>query len=121
MESIQKVIEYWPFIAFTLIIGVTGQVLKTRIMTVDLARKHRSIFWGRRLFPVVLIAIGVITGAVWQGEPSVGVDTIGEKILYFGGAATLAITAYSSIRTWVKKKYDIDISVEDIVEDGEGK
>jgi hypothetical protein len=100
-----------------LIIGVIAQVLKTRVMTVDLARKYSWIFWGRRLFPVVLILIGVITGIMWQGDPSVGVDTMGKKILYFGGAATVAITAYSSIRTWVKKKYDIDIMVEDITEE----
>lgn len=108
MELINEyVIPYWPFIAFVFVTGVIAQVLKANVLTVDLARKYKVVFWLRRLFPIILIVIGAVVGLLWKGEPSPGVETMGKKALYFMGSSCVAITMFSSFKNWIKKKLDV--------------
>lgn len=110
MEFISEyVIPYWPFFAFTLLIAVLAQVIKTRFATIELARKYKSVFWIRRSLPLILIGLGAITGLIWSGDPSPGVDSTVSRVLYFVGASCMAITAFSAFKNWVKKKYDVQI------------
>lgn len=113
METAKEIFEYvwphWPFIAFTLVIGVLAQVLKTQIFTKEIAQKNKVIFWVRRGFPILLIILGALVGVFWPGESSPGVDTTMEKVWYFMGAACVAIAGFNILKTWIKKKYDVDI------------
>jgi hypothetical protein len=102
---------HWPFLAFAVVISILAQVLKTRVLTKEYAKKVRSVFWLRRLMPILLLGAGFITGAVWPGEPSPGVSEVMHKILYFVASACVSITAFSSFKNWVKKKYDLDIGL----------
>jgi hypothetical protein len=109
MEFVQEnLLPHWPFIVFVLVISVWGQVLK-QLFTRELAKKNSIIFWLRRIFPLILMLFGVLTGFLWPGETSPGIDSTVEKIWYFMGAAGTAIIGFNVFKTWIKKKYDIDI------------
>jgi hypothetical protein len=110
VETVKELLEYWPFLMFVVAIGVLAQVVK-QIFTPQLAGKSTIVFWLRRSFPVVLILVGVVVGIAWQGEPSPGIDTVSERILYFAGASCVSITAFSAFKNWVKKKYDVDLGI----------
>lgn len=119
MEFISEyVVPYWPFFAFTLFIAVLAQILKTRLLTVVAARSNRVVYWIRRVLPLILIGVGALTGLVWGGEPSPGVSSTASKVLYFIGAACLAITMFSAFKNWMKKKYDVDILPDTVPPEG---
>lgn len=110
MEFInESLFPHWPFITFALVIGVIAQFLKTQICTKEAAKKNKWIFWSRRLFPLILILFGAMTGLVWPGATSPGVEETVEKILYFMGSSCVAITGFNVFKNWIKKKYDVDI------------
>jgi hypothetical protein len=110
MEFIKEsLLPHWPFILFALVIGVLAQLLKTQICTKEAAKKSKCAFWSRRLFPLILIFLGAMTGLLWPGAASPGVDETMEKVLYFMGSACAAIAGFNVLKTWVKKKYDVDI------------
>jgi hypothetical protein len=110
MEFInESLVPHWPFITFALVIGVIAQVLKTQVCTKEAAKKSRCAFWARRLFPLILILLGAITGLLWPGATSPGIDETAQKVLYFMGSACAAISGFNILKSWVKKKYDIDI------------
>jgi hypothetical protein len=110
MEYINtELLPHWPFLAFALVTGVIAQIMKTQILTVDIAAKNKIAFWMRRAFPLLLIALGAVTGAAWPGETSPGVSDTTAKMWYFMGSACVAISGFSVFKNWVKKKYDIEI------------
>ena len=109
MDTINEVLVYWPFLMFVVVISVVAQILKTRVITASFAKKSKIVFWIRRLFPLVLVFIGAITGLLWQGTPNDGVDTLGKKALYFMGASCVSITMFNTFKNWIKKKIELDI------------
>lgn len=118
METVKELLEYWPFLMFVVAIGVLAQVAK-QIFTPKLAGKSKIVFWIRRTLPLILILIGVIVGVGWQGDVTPGIDTTPERILYFAGASCVSITAFSSFKNWIKKKYDIDLGTETQADDSD--
>jgi len=117
VETLQSVYDFlaphWPAIAFTLIMSVLAQAMKTRIFTPGLAAQSKTIFWLRRLFPVILLLIGVAVGAVWPGETSPGISDRAHKIMYFTGCSGASIVLFNIVKQWIKKKYDIDLGFGD--------
>ena len=110
MEFINtEFLPHWPFLAYALVTGVVAQILKTQILTQDIAQKNKVVFWMRRSFPLVLILLGVLVGSLWPGETSPGVDGTMQKIWYFMGSACVSIAGFNVFKTWVKKKYDVEI------------
>lgn len=116
MEEVQSTLgffrAYWPLITTVILVSVISQLLKSRFLTARLASKNRAVFWIRRAFPLLLIAFSGTVGAVWPGEVVPGVVDPLHKIALFMTASCVSITGYSILRTWVKKKYDVDISSE---------
>jgi ABC-type amino acid transport system permease subunit len=119
METVKQLLEYWPFLMFVVAIGVIAQVIK-QIFTPKLAGKSTIVFWIRRIMPLILVLIGIVTGLLWSGEPSPGIDTTPERILYFAGAACVSITAFSAFKNWIKKKYDVDLGTDEVQIDESG-
>lgn len=110
MDAIKEaLLPHWPFIVFALVTGVIAQILKTQICTKEMAKKSKCVFWVRRVFPLVLILLGAVTGLLWPGATSPGVESTLAKIWYFMGAACVAIAGFNVFKTWIKKKYDVDI------------
>jgi hypothetical protein len=122
MEALKEVWEFvstdlgkhWIGIMFVLIVSIVAQTLKTKILTVDMAKKSKAVFWLRRTFPLALLALGLIVGIVMPGEVAPGVDTVGDKILYFMGCSGVAMVGFNVFKQWVKKKYDVDILFSDV-------
>jgi len=119
METVKQLLAYWPFLMFVVAIGVIAQVIK-QIFTPKLAGKSTIVFWIRRIMPLILVLIGIITGLLWSGEPTPGIDTTSEKVLYFAGAACVSITAFSAFKNWIKKKYDVDLGADEAQTDESG-
>jgi hypothetical protein len=117
MESL---FPHWPGIFFIFLITILAQTLKTRVFTKGMAVKSRTIFWGRRIYPVILLFLGVIPGSLWPGEVYPSVDTVIEKIFYFMGCSGISILGFNVFKQWVKKKYDLDIEEEQIDETSTG-
>lgn len=111
MEFISEYIVYWPFFAFMLCISIFAQVVKSRIITVSLANSSKIVFWVRRLFPLILLGMGGLAGIVWPGEPSPGVTETAHKVLYFMGSSGASIVGYNSLRTYIKKRYELDVGI----------
>jgi len=118
MEMIQEYWAYvkphWPALMFFIVITVIAQILKTRVFTKKLAAKSRVIFWLRRLFPLILLGLGVVMGFLWPGETSPGVSETSHKCLYFAGCAGASIIGFNVFKQWVKKKYDVDVGVPEL-------
>jgi len=121
MESIQ---QFWEFfeqsvlphktgVAFIIFITTLAQTLKTQVFTKELASKHTFIYWSRRVYPIILLLLGVFTGAVWPVEVYPSISTTPEKIFYFMGCSGISILGFNVFKQWVKKKYDIDMEVEE--------
>ncbi|MCK5639774.1 MAG: hypothetical protein KAJ19_03215 [Gammaproteobacteria bacterium] len=102
---------HWPFIFYVLVMVIAAQTLKTRVLTRELASKSKVINWMRRLFPLILLLLGVIIGVVWPGETSPGISLTVHKVLYFSGASGVAMVGFNIVKQVVKKKYDIDLGV----------
>ena len=118
MEMIQEywglVQPHWPALMFLVAITVVAQTLKTRVLTKQLASKSRTVFWLRRVFPLILLGLGVVMGLVWPGETSPGVSATGHKCLYFAGCSALSIVGFTVFKQFIKKKYDVDIGVPEL-------
>ena len=119
MESVQgildfinaEVIPHWPALMFIIVIAVIAQTLKTRVLTSELAKTNRAIFWLRRTFPLGLLLLGLIAGLTWPGEASPGVSRTIHKVWYFMGCSGISILGFNVFKQWVKKKYDVDIDI----------
>lgn len=119
MDTVQEVWafltnEIWPHwmgISYALILMVVAQVLKTRLLTATLAMKYRWIFWSRRVYPLALLTFSAVVGIIAVGEVAPGVDTAGKRMLYFCAMACFAMVGFNVVKQWVKKKYDVDISI----------
>jgi len=105
----EKLLVHWPFLAFVIVNSVLAQILKTQVLTKDLAAKSKTVFWLRRVMPLLLILLGLIVGVLWPGSPSPGVTEPMHKAWYFMGAACVSIAGYNAFRNWIKRKYDIDL------------
>jgi len=107
----ENVLPHWPFVSFWLIISIIAQILKTQVLTKDIAAKNKVVFWLRRTFPLILLALGVVAGIIWPGEASPGVSATSHKIMYFTASSAAAIVGFNAFKQWVKRKYDVDIGV----------
>ena len=107
--AMANVFPHWPGVAFCLFVVIFAQVMKSRIFTVDLAVKSKVVYWIRRVFPLFLLALGLLPGFTWPGEVVPGIDTTVEKMWYFVGCSGLTIIGFNVFKQWVKKKYDVDI------------
>lgn len=119
MESIQQafsiISEYiwpqWPGFMFLLTITIIAQTVKTRILTVEIALENVVVRWLRRVFPLLILLLGVLMGIFWPGEVCPGVSVTFHKVLYFVGFAGTSIVGFNIVKQWVKKKYDIEIAI----------
>ena len=109
-----SVFPHWPGLAFALFIAVVAQTLKARIFTVDLAIKYGVVFWARRVFPILLLLLGILPGMTWPGEVVAGIDEPVEKIWYFIGCSGVSILGFNVFKQWVKTKYDVDVGLSSI-------
>jgi len=119
METLQGFIEFlsttvwvhWPILMWIVVLSMLAQIVKTRICTVDLARKNVAIFWVRRIFPIILLLMGLVMGAIWPGESSPGVVGRTYNMLYFAGGSAMSITFFNVLKQWIKRKYDVEIGL----------
>lgn len=114
MQIIEEYLVHWPFLSFMLIVWVIAQTLKIQILTPQMASKYKVVFWSRRIFPLILLALGTITGLLWPGEASPGVLETHHKLIYFTSSAAFSIVGFNTFKTWVKKKYDVVIEFEQL-------
>jgi len=106
-----ELLVHWPFIAFALVLGVVAQILKTQILTRDVVKTSKVIWWIRRVFPLVLILLGGVVGFFWPGDPSPGVCCTMHKVWYFMASASLSIVGFNAFKQWIKEKCNVDISM----------
>lgn len=107
----ENVLPHWPGISFAIFVAVIAQTMKSRIFTLEKAMKQGPIFWGRRVFPIILLLLGIIPGLTWPGEVIPGIDTTSEKVWYFMGCSGISILGFNVFKQWVKKKYDVDVGL----------
>jgi len=112
---IVQVFPHWPGLSFALFITILAQTLKTRVFTVEAAMKIPALAWFRRLFPIILLLLGIIPGLTWSGEVIPGIDSTGEKVWYFMGCSGVSILGFNVFRQWVKKKYDVEVGMASII------
>ncbi len=98
----EYILPHWPFIGFALVVSVVAQVLKSRILTKEVARESRVVFQLRRCLPLILILLGALLGVFWPGETSPGIDGTMAKSLYFMVSVCTAIAGFNVFKTWVK-------------------
>jgi hypothetical protein len=106
----QSVFPHWPGLSFMIFISILAQILKKRVFTPELAKKSKTVFWIRRVFPLFLLLLGLLPGLTWPGEILPGIDSTVEKVWYFIGCAGCSVLGFNVFRQWVKKKYDVDIN-----------
>lgn len=111
---VEQVLPHWPGLMFIVVIIVVAQTLKTRVLTRDIAAKYRSVFWLRRVLPLVLLGLGAITGSLWSGEASPGISTTTHKVWYFTGCSGISIIGFNAFKQWVKRKYDVEIGIQSV-------
>jgi hypothetical protein len=104
METLSFLLPFWPGFAFILCISVIAQVLKTQLLTKQLARKYPFIVWIKRVYPILLLLLGVIPGVAWPGEVVPGAGLVTEKIMFFIGCSALSILGFNIFKQWVKNK-----------------
>jgi hypothetical protein len=109
-----EVWPHWMGISYALVLSVVAQVLKTRLLTAAMAAKYRWVFWARRVYPLALLMLSVVVGIIAQGEVAPGVDTTGKRVLYFCAMACISMVGFNIVKQWVKKKYDVDISIGEV-------
>jgi hypothetical protein len=96
---------------FIIVVTIVAQTLKNRVLTKRAAKEVKAIFWLRRIFPLLLLGLGLIAGLTWPGEAAPGVVETAHKIWYFMGCAGISIVGFNVVKQWVKKKYDVDLSL----------
>lgn len=111
---VESVFPHWPGLFFAVFIAVIAQTLKSRILTLELAMKYGVIFWARRVFPIILLFLGLIPGLTWPGEVVPGIEETVEKCWYFIGCSGVSIIGFNVFKQWVKKKYDVDVGLSSI-------
>ena len=109
-EVLTLLLTHWPAVMFTLVVTVLAQVMKTRIFTKDLAKKYSVVFWLRRVYPILILSLGVVAGLTWPGEVASGISETAPKIWYFTGCSGASIIGFNIFKQWGKRKYDVDIS-----------
>jgi hypothetical protein len=107
----ESIWPHWIGIFYTLVVSVTAQTVKTRVLTSEYARKYRVVFWIRRVFPLTLIGLSALIGCIVQSEVAPGVTSLGHRVLYFSACACFAIIGYDIVKQWAKKRYDVDLDI----------
>jgi len=107
----ESVFPHWPGLFFIVFITILAQTLKSQLLTVEFARKSKIVFWCRRVYPILLLLLGVLPGVLWQGAVYPSIDQTSEKIMYFVGCSGISILGFNIFKQWVKKKYDINVEV----------
>lgn len=102
MEIVKQLLPFWPCVAIVLIVGVLGQTLKHRAKFID-------IYWLRRIFPVILLALGGVVGSIWPGELVPGVVETVPKVFAGVGSAAFSIAFFDAVKSYVKTKYKIEV------------
>ena len=110
-EFLGQIWPHWPGFMWIIIATVLAQLIKTRIGTVEIAKKSIAIFWLRRVFPVVILLMGTAVGAIWVGESSPGVVGRTSNMIYFTGCSAMSILLFDVFKQWVKKKYDVEVGL----------
>ena len=113
MDTIQQFLPYWPLAVMFILTVIAGQILKNRVLTIELAAKWIPVFWLRRLFPLILLALGGIVGGVWPGELFPGVEQTIHKVFAMMGASGGAIIGFNILKAYVKTKYKVEIGLSD--------
>lgn len=111
---VDTMFPHWPGVAFVIVVTALAQTLKTRVFTREQALKNSPVFWARRVFPVLLLALGILPGLTWPGEVYPGIDTPVEKVWYFVGCSGVSILGFNIFKQWMKRKYDLDLSVNSV-------
>lgn len=99
-----------PFVAWTLLASIIGQVVKTQVFT--RARAHWAgsriqwfWWWGRKTMPLHPMAIGMVIGWMWPGEVEPGyIGGTVQAALYFGLAGGLSVWAFEVLKGLAKKR-----------------
>lgn len=112
MEMIGNFVPYWPLAVGFVLTSILAQILKNQILTISLAAKNKVVFWLRRLFPVVLLALGGIVGGFWPGELVPGIEIGTHKVFAMMGASGASIVGWNILKSWVKTKYKVDIGLQ---------
>jgi hypothetical protein len=88
----EYVLKQWPFFFVGFLIGVAGQVFKTRIWTIQRAREHKFFWWMRALMPFHAPATGFVVGCLFwwlfkeKTPTGPGIDGGAAVVLYYTGA-----------------------------------
>jgi hypothetical protein len=104
MELFTALLPFWPGFAFMLCVSVVAQVLKTQLFKKEITRRHLSIRWVQKTYPILLLLLGVIPGVLWKGEVMPGVDLMSEKVMFFMGFAAASILMFNIFKQWVKNR-----------------
>lgn len=104
MELFTALLPYWPGFAFMLCVSVIAQVLKTQLFTTELTKKYSTIRWIRKLYPILLLLLGVIPGVCWPGDVIPGVSSTSEKVMFFIGFSAASILGFNIFKQWVKNR-----------------
>lgn len=104
---------HWMGMAYIFALSVIAEVVKSSFLTPFYIEKYRVVYWVKRLFPLVLLVTGAVTGIVLSGEVAPGVNTLGNRVLYFMACSCFTIVAYDIFKQWVKRKYGVDLRVGD--------
>lgn len=113
-EFIQSLlVNHWPFFAVTTILMITGQVASKRIFTREraytkLEKRFGFLiqsfwYWCREILPLILIALGVWIGVLWQDPQGKG-WTAQTSMGYFGFAGALSNLAWMWLKGRAKAK-----------------
>ena len=105
MEMIQNAIDvlapHWPFMGFTFLCMLMGQVMAHRVFTRVQAHKKRPSqwfwWWMRKTLPLHGAAFGFLVGMLWQDPEGVDWPWIASP-MYFAFAGGVSVWAYEVIK-----------------------
>lgn len=112
-QLLDLLLPHWPFVAAVAIFMLVGSVSNKRVFTDKQAKVKRSTqwiwWWGRKTLPLHPVASGILLGFFWK-LPEPGVDTIVERLAYFGLAGACSVFTYELLKGLAKKKgIDLDL------------
>lgn len=119
MESIGEVINqyilpHWPLLTVTLALAIFGQVLKGSVFSVDMCKRSRFCWWGRKTLPAHPVLIGLLIGFIPGMPVSPGVEGRASRVLYFMAAGVLSTWAFMLLKQFAKKRgIELDVLAEE--------
>lgn len=113
-EILAVVLPHWPFVCWTIVSMLVGQVMAHRIFTLEQAKKKRKTqwiwWWGRKTLPLHPVVTGSLLGLVWRNPE--GADpawVLAADIGYFALAGALSIWGYQFLKGLAKSRgVDLD-------------